>query len=162
MSELERPEELARALFLRDDNLYGCAEATLVALQTIYGLPDASDSTPAMALNGGVAYGGGICGAISGAAMAIGRLAGERLPDHQQAKRVARGIIQELTNEFETEFGGRNCADLIEYDLATQHDAFIASGVWRVSCMRQIEFAVAHLGKLADESTWNDTVQRVS
>ena len=28
---------LARSLFLRDDNHYGCAETTLVALQELYG-----------------------------------------------------------------------------------------------------------------------------
>ena len=34
--------ELARSLFLRDDNNYGCAESALVSLQELYGLPDAT------------------------------------------------------------------------------------------------------------------------
>ncbi len=164
MAETEDPRELARDLFLRDDNLYGCAEATLVALQTIFAMPDPSDSSPAMALSGGVAYSGGVCGAITGAAVAVGRLAGVRLADHKQAKRVARGIIQDLVNKFETEFGSRDCADLIGYDISipSQHDAFIASGVWRNGCMRQIEFAVAHLGELVDEDAWNQAVRHLS
>ena len=32
----------ARGLFLRDDNLYGCAEATFVALQRSYDFDDAA------------------------------------------------------------------------------------------------------------------------
>ena len=67
--------ERTRALFLRDDNTYGCAEVALVALQEHWSLPDAADSSAAMALNGGVAYSGATCGAITGAAMAVGRLA---------------------------------------------------------------------------------------
>ena len=61
----DRAIELTRSLFLRDDNHYGCAESSLVALQKLYGLPDADDSSSAMVLNGGIAYSGGVCGAIS-------------------------------------------------------------------------------------------------
>ncbi len=151
--------ELARGLFLRDDNNYGCAESALVALQELYGLPDPADSSAAMVLNGGVAYSGGICGAISGAALAVGRLAGERIADHRKAKRTARRIIQLVMAEFRDEFGSHNCADLIDYDLTTQHDEFIQSGVWRDSCMKQIEFSVARLHSLADPVVWDEMVR---
>ena len=156
----ERAVRLARDLFLRDDNRYGCAETSLVALQQIYGIPDAENSSAAMALNGGIAYAGGICGAISGAAMALGRLAGERIPNHQTAKRAARRMVQMLMTEFEAEFGGTNCSDLINYEIAipSEHDAFIASGVWRDTCMKQLEFSVGRLEALADVDTWNNVI----
>jgi C_GCAxxG_C_C family probable redox protein len=152
--------QLARSLFLRDDNYYGCAESTLVALQQTFGLPDADDSSAAMALNGGIAYSGGVCGAVSGAALALGRLAQSRIPDHGQAKRTARRFTQELMTEFEARFGASNCADLIDYDISIQeeHDAFIESGVWRRNCMQQIEFSVAMLYALADPTTWQHAV----
>lgn len=156
----ERAVELARDLFLRDDNTYGCAETSLVALQQIYGLPDATDSSAAMALNGGVAYAGGVCGAISGAAMAVGRLAGERVADHRRAKGIARRMVQMLMAEFEADFGGTNCSDLIDYEISipSEHDAFIASGVWRDTCMKQLEFSVSRLEALSDIETWNNVV----
>lgn len=152
---------LARGLFLRDDNYYGCAESTLVALQQLYGLPDATDSSAATALNGGVAYSGGICGAISGAAIAVGRLAEDRISDHQEAKRVARRLIQALMTEFEPEFGGQNCSQLIDFEISipAEHDAFITSGVWRDTCMKQIEFSVTRLSALADIDVWNETLR---
>ncbi len=155
--------ELARSLFLRDDNHYGCAESTLVALQELFELPDASDSAAAMALNGGVAYGGGICGAVSGAAMAVGRLAEQRLGDHRRAKRVARLLIQELAADFETEFGSRDCSDLIDFEISipAEHDAFIESDVWRDTCMKQIEFSVTRLFELADKDVWERAVERL-
>lgn len=161
MSEpVNTPVELVRGLFLRDDNFYGCAETSLVALQKIYGLPDADDSSAAMVLNGGVAYSGGICGAISGSAMAVGRLAEQRIGDHTEAKHTARKLIQRLIADFDAEFGSHNCSGLIDYDISTQqgHDEFIDSGVWRTTCMRQLEFAVKGLAALANPDTWKEEV----
>ena len=57
----------ARAYFLRPDHLYGCAETVFMVLKEAYSLPDPHNSSAAMALNGGVAYGGSVCGAITGA-----------------------------------------------------------------------------------------------
>ncbi len=153
--------ETARELFLREDNDYGCAEATLVALQQCYGFDDADDSSAAIIFNGGIAYAGGICGAISGAAIAVGRLADKRIPDHAEAKSAARGLIQPLMAEFESEYGGCNCSDLIDYDISipAQHDAFIESGVWRETCMGQIEFSVSWLSRLADPDAWDKTIE---
>lgn len=137
----------ARALFLRDDNLYGCAETTFLVLKETFELPWSLDSSPAMALNGGVAYGGNICGAISGAALAVGLLAGHHLPEHKQAKSLARSIIAHLMDEFQRTFGSINCRDLIGMNICTEqgHRDFIQSGLWRTRCMQQIEFCLQHL-----------------
>ena len=131
-----------------------------MTLQKLYNLTDAENSSPALALNGGVAYSGGICGAISGAAMAVGRLAEERIADHNEAKRTARRITQDLMAEFDEVFGSHDCAGLIEYDISSPegHDEFITSGVWRRTCMRQIEFTVGLLAGLADPAVWQRTV----
>ena len=142
----------ARALFLDDANTYGCAEVTLISLQEHFALSPAADSSPAMALNGGVGYSGGVCGAITGAALVAGRLAGGFLPDHAAAKREARRLVQELMQGFTEEFGSVDCRTLTGYDLLApgQHQAFIDSGVWRQGCMRQIEFAVGRLARLVE------------
>lgn len=152
----ERAVELARSLFLRDDNYYGCAETALVALQFLFDLPEPDDSSPAMALNGGFAYSGGVCGALSGAALALGSLAEQRIADHKVAKRTARVLVQELMADFRAEFSSCDCRDLIEYEISvpSQHDAFLRSGVWRDTCMRQIEFSVRRLHSLADPDVW--------
>ena len=168
MSDLEPTSDetaaiaLARSLFLRDDSYYGCAETALVTLQEVFGVPNPTDSSPAMALNGGIAYSGGMCGALSGAAIALGRLAEQRLPDHGRAKTTARSLTQILIRDFEEEFSSHNCSDLIDYDISIpeQHDAFIDSGVWRESCMRQIEFTVSRLTALANEEFREETVSQ--
>ena len=146
----------ARALFLRDDNVHGCAETSYIVLKRAYGLPEADDSSAAMALNGGVAYAGGVCGAISGAALAVGELAGRRVSDHREAKTAAREVVMELMDRFQEEFGNTTCRGLLGLDLRKpgEHDRFIQSGIWRTNCMAQIEFAVQHLADL--DENWDD------
>lgn len=146
----------ARQLFLRDDNLYGCAETTLVALLEAFGLGDEADSALCMALNGGVAWRGWVCGAISGAAVAVGRLAASCIPDHKEAKRVARALINGFIDRFRAAYGASDCRVLIGLDIhdPSQHARFIESGIWRDVCMRQIEFAMRDLAPLGDEREW--------
>lgn len=156
--------ELARATFITKENIYGCAETTLIVLQQAFGLADATDSSPAMALNGGVAWRGGPCGAITGAAMAVGRLAGSRIADHKQAKRVARGIIAQLMADFRAEYGQTNCRDLIGLDISSKegHAAFIESQIWHTVCMNQIEFSLRRLVTLQDDRVWQQTLHQLS
>lgn len=151
----------ARDLFLDDRNVHGCAETTFVVLKEAFGLPEAADSSAAMALNGGIAYTGGTCGAVTGAALAVGMLAQRRIPDHRAAKRAARLVTADLLGAFETGFGTSACRELIGLDLRTEegHRAFIDSGIWRDRCMRQIEMAVARLAPLGDEGAWDATVE---
>lgn len=148
--------EQARELFLKDDNAHGCAETSYIVLKRAYQLPEADDSSAAMALNGGMAYAGGVCGAISGAALAVGQLAGKRIADHREAKTAAREVVMELMDRFEDQFGSTTCRGLLGLDLRKpgEHDRFIESGIWRTNCMRQIEFAVQYLADL--NAVWDD------
>jgi C_GCAxxG_C_C family probable redox protein len=155
--------ERARSYFLTEENTYGCAETTYIVLQEVFGLSNATDSSPAMVLNGGVAWRGGICGAISGAALAVGRLAEQRVTGHKDAKRIARCIVDRFIDEFQAARGSADCRDLIGQGIHTeeQHTQFIESGIWRDVCMRQIEFAIHRLFAFHDEQVWNQTVRAV-
>ena len=155
--------EQARRLFLDPRNSHGCAETTFVALKAAYGIEHADDSSAAMALNGGVAYAGGACGAITGAALAVGLLAGRRLADHSAAKRVAREVVAGVMEEFRAEHGSVDCRALIELDLRAPgaHTAFLRSGAWVDRCMPQIEFVLRRLAPLVDAAAWKAAVARI-
>jgi C_GCAxxG_C_C family probable redox protein len=159
-SGVETASRAARRMFLDEDAGYGCAEATFVALKGAYGLGDAADPSAAMALNGGVAYGGGTCGALTGAALAVGLLAGHRLADHAAAKRVARELTARVMDDFRAAHGAVDCRDLIGLDLRVPgaHDVFIESGAWRVGCVEQIAFVVERLAPLGDREAWERAV----
>jgi C_GCAxxG_C_C family probable redox protein len=152
--EITRAPERARAAFLDDGGRYGCAEATYLALAGAFGLP--TDTAATMALNGGVAYGGGTCGAITGAAVAVGLLAGRRVPDHREAKRIARELVAAAAASFEGEFGATSCRELTGFDLRAPggHDAFVADGRWRTACTAQVEWMVRALAALGSAPSW--------
>jgi C_GCAxxG_C_C family probable redox protein len=155
--------DLAQATFLTETNIYGCAETSFTVLKHAFDLPDPADTSMAMALNGGVAWWGSTCGAITGAALAVGQLTEQRIADHKQAKRIARRIISRLMTEFEAEHGSVACRDLIELDIRKpeDHARFIEEGIWRDVCMRQIEFSVTRLYALHDESIWEQTLSEL-
>ena len=149
-------EGRVRELFLDDANTFGCAETALVVLQEAFSLPDPGDSSAAMALNGGIAYSGGMCGAVTGAALAAGRLAGRCFPDHALAKRAAREVTQALLADFSLRFGAAGCRELTGYDftLPGAHHDFIVGGIWRDACLRQIVFAVERMRALVGDAAW--------
>jgi C_GCAxxG_C_C family probable redox protein len=154
--------EHARVCYLDESHPFGCAETVLVVLKTAYSLDDPLDSSAAMALNGGVAYSGGVCGALTGAAIAVGLLAERRIDDHARAKRAAREILAGVMDEFREAHGAVECRALIGYDLRAPrgHDLFLASGTWRETCLRQIEFVVERLAPLADPAAWAEAIAR--
>jgi C_GCAxxG_C_C family probable redox protein len=147
----------ARELFLDASNVYGCAETAFVVLKEAFDLESYDDSSPAMALNGGVAYDGGVCGAISGAAMAVGTLAGRRFESRLAGKTAAREVMARLIDEFRLRYGATDCRALLGREIRTpqEHRAFIESGVWRVGCMSQIEFVVHALAPLSQDGEWS-------
>lgn len=155
--------ERARTLFLDRSLTYGCAETTYLVLCEVYGVGDPADSSPAMALNGGVAYSGGPCGAITGAALALGLLAGRRIEDHRTAKRVARVLTMRLMDGFLVEHGAVDCRALIGIDLRAPgaHDAYLRSGAWQGACMSQVETAIRAAAPLADEEAWEAAVRDI-
>lgn len=156
--------ELARDYYLSEERHYGCAETSLMVLSKAFGLPDSEDSSPALALNGGVAWSGGICGAITGAAVAIGRLTAQRIDDYEETKRVARRIIMRHMDDFRREFGDVNCRTLIGMDISTDegHTAFIEGKSWHTICMGQLEFTISRLLDLQHEQAWNDVLQQIA
>lgn len=146
----------ARVVFLDESHPFGCAETVYMVLKEAFGLPDARDSSAAMALNGGVAYSGGICGAVSGASLAVGMLAARRFDDHAAAKRAAREAIAGVMDGFLRRYGAVDCRTLLGLEIRTpaQHRAFIDSGIWREACMSQVEFVVRALASLPTEESW--------
>jgi len=135
--------ERARELFLGEEPGYGCAETTLVVLLEAFGRGAPIDPSPAFALNGGVAWQGSICGALTGAAIAAGMLAAPQMP-YAEAKRAARERVERVIGEFESRFGSVECRELTGFDIRTeeQHAAFVEKGLWRDACMCQIEFVI--------------------
>jgi len=67
---------------------------------------------------GGLARTCGICGAVSGAIMALNLLYGRNLPNEPYDKSYIP--VQKMISTFENKFGSTNCKVLIGLDLGTE------------------------------------------
>ncbi|MCK4942821.1 MAG: C_GCAxxG_C_C family protein [Candidatus Aminicenantes bacterium] len=79
-----------------------------------------SDLIPGIASGfcGGVSRTRGMCGAVSGAIMAVNMIMGRQSPDQSQEENYL--AVQKLLAGFKKEFGSINCWELTGCDLATE------------------------------------------
>ena len=100
----------------------------------------------ASAFSGGIARTGNICGALSGALMALGlKFNNSKNPNEINV------VAEKFLNEFETLHGSTICRELINHDLITEADLKHAfeTGAFD-KCEKYVEDAAIILEKLLD------------
>jgi len=109
----------------KGDLRFNCCESTLVRVNQIKTLPDFSLNIMriASAFGGGIGSSGSACGAVSGAAMALGLIYGTNGDETADIFSDKRGKLNEKTKEFisafSSEFGEINCIELLGVDYRT-------------------------------------------
>jgi C_GCAxxG_C_C family probable redox protein len=97
---------------------YRCAESVLLSVAESKNVQSELIPKIATGFCGGIARTGGICGAVSGAVMAINIFYGRNLPDEPVDKNYIP--VQKLMEMFENKFGSVNCKELTGCDLRTE------------------------------------------
>jgi C_GCAxxG_C_C family probable redox protein len=105
------------------DQKYNCSEAVLLALGQAWGV--SSDALPLIAggFGGGVGKKGLICGALSGAVMAIGLRLGSPDPTDTEKRELVVRHVAQLLDRFRDSYGETDCRKLIGCDLSTPEGA---------------------------------------
>jgi C_GCAxxG_C_C family probable redox protein len=110
---MENPAELAEKRFSESFN---CAQAVFSAFAARYGLDGNTALKIASPFGGGMARRGEVCGAVTGALLALGLKEGAELP-------AGKDHIYQLAGEFLRLFQERHgsllCRDLIGCDIST-------------------------------------------
>lgn len=88
-----------------------CAESVLLAVARAQGVESELVPKIATAFCGGMARTCGTCGAVTGGVMAIGLALGRSGADGSVQRSYA--ATQQLVRAFESEFGSRDCRDLL-------------------------------------------------
>lgn len=112
----EKNDDAAVALMDAGGN---CAQAVLFALAAGLGLDEATALKLASGFGAGLGRRQEICGAVTGAVMAIGLKHGQERPGDMEAKERAYALTRELMDRFRAEFGSCRCRDLLRVDLLT-------------------------------------------
>ena len=102
--------ELARKLFLEG---YNCSQAVFCAFCDVTGLDMDAAARMASSFGGGLGRLREVCGAVSGAALALGILRGYSDPGDYDAKKAHYARVQEFAQRFREANGAIVCRELL-------------------------------------------------
>lgn len=137
-------------MITKNDLKFNCCESTIIRIDERYRLPgfDSHVMRIASAFGGGVGGWGSACGAVSGAAFALGLIYGtegdETVDEFKDKRSQLRDLAQEFLVAFEKEFGSVNCMYLLGVDRRTEegkerYEELREQGVFR--CSEYVEWA---------------------
>lgn len=117
MKTNQSPADQAESLFKSGFN---CSQAVLAAFSPELGLKSSTALKLAQPFGGGIAHSGRMCGAVSGALLAIGLKYGRIEPEDTQAKDKTYDLVHLFLDRFTDKHSGLNCPELLGYDLSVQ------------------------------------------
>lgn len=131
--------ELAKKYFKEK---YLCSQAVFAAFAVQYGLPEKQALKIAACFGSGMCS-GEVCGAVTGALMAIGLKYGQYLPNDTDSKNKTNELARLMLSKFKEENGSYLCKDLLGYDLSLPKDVLRAkkSGLFSDFCPKIVESA---------------------
>ena len=141
--------EIASELFSKR---YYCSQAVLAAFAEELGM------TKEQALKVGACFGGGmckaeVCGACTGALMALGLKYGMCEDGDLDSKERANSYAVRFLDEFAKQNGSYICRELLDCDISTDEGKAYAraKGLFATKCPKMIESAVLIAEKLINE-----------
>jgi C_GCAxxG_C_C family probable redox protein len=130
---------------------WNCAQSVLGVFCADLGFDEKTALKLASGFGAGMARKQEVCGAVSGAIMAIGLKHGQAREDDKAAKEAAYRLSRVLMDRFQAEFGSCLCRDLLPgVDLATDagHQRYKAEGWSEKVCRPCVRFAVRVLEEI--------------
>ena len=100
------------------NNGFNCAQGVLVMQSEALGLDKETAARIASAFGGGINRSGNVCGAVSGALMALGLKFGNKAPGEQIAREQAYAKADWFIHRFTESCGSIICRDLLGMDLS--------------------------------------------
>ena len=129
-----------------------CSQAVLGAYAAEHGLTSELALKIACGFGGGIGRLGHTCGAVAGAVMAIGLVAGDAEPTGAANKARVYGLVQSFVEQFEAKHHTILCSELIGCDINTPqgYEEATARGVFTTLCPEYVRDAVEILEELLD------------
>jgi C_GCAxxG_C_C family probable redox protein len=130
---------------------YNCAQSVYAATAPGEGLTEAQRFALAAPFGGGVARQGEICGALTGALLALGEADGEAMASDPVAGRSALyERSRQLTEAFRAAHGAILCRELTACDFSTEEGqrSFKERGLHQNLCTKLVAFASEEAARL--------------
>jgi len=146
------PADLAEVHF-RDH--YNCCQSVLWGVAEACGLMrDGCIPAIGLAMGGGVGHTGRVCGAVTGAAMAIGLAVEEVVPADIRGRRdAANRAAAPLVHRFEAEFGTADCDRLLgfSWEDPDAEARYRRQGAKEGVCLPCVRWAAAEAARVIDD-----------
>lgn len=99
---------------------FNCCESILLGLFDYLGVKNDLVPQIATGFGGGIGHTGGICGALTGSVMALGKKYGRTDPKDKETRDRFYKLTETFLNEAQEILGSINCLDLIGVPLNTE------------------------------------------
>jgi C_GCAxxG_C_C family probable redox protein len=122
---------------------FSCSQAVLSAFSDIFDLDLDLALKISQPFGGGIAHRGEICGAVSGAFMAIGLKFGRTQAEDTPARDRTYEVVTQFIQKFENLHGSIICKELLGYDLSTEEGERKAEeeGLFETICPKFVQHA---------------------
>ncbi|MBN2529666.1 MAG: C_GCAxxG_C_C family protein [Deltaproteobacteria bacterium] len=132
---------------------YNCAQSVLTTFAPDMELSRHDALRVAGPFGAGMGLMGNVCGAVTGAFMAIGLRYAKTNDDENDAKHKGYQLVQEFSKKFTEKHGTIQCKELIGLDLNTEegYATAVDSGIFKTECIQYVEDATAILEELLGE-----------
>ncbi len=125
------------------EGAYSCSQSVFVTFAEELGVDPDIALKIAGGFGGGMGSMGEVCGALSGAFMAIGLHYSAGKEETGETKARTYKIIQESADRFRTKNGHIRCRDLLGIDISTPegHDLAAQKGLFTTHCRKYVKDA---------------------
>ncbi|MBS7637226.1 C_GCAxxG_C_C family protein [Candidatus Bathyarchaeota archaeon] len=132
---------------------YLCSESILLTFAEAFGIKCWQIPKIATGFGGGIGRAGCVCGALTGAIMALGLKYGRRTLNETEAYEKCLKKSLELYKKFEEEFGSVFCRDLTQCNLTTTEgrQKFKEQQIRETKCTKYVETSMRALLNMIDK-----------
>jgi C_GCAxxG_C_C family probable redox protein len=132
---------------------YNCSQAVLGVFAEDFGLDEELALKVSSGFGGGIARGGDICGAVTGAIMALGLKYFSQKADIQKSKMEIYKIVNEFKKRFIKRHSSIVCRELLGCDISTAKGAAKAAklDLHNKVCMGLVRDAVEMVEEILEE-----------
>jgi C_GCAxxG_C_C family probable redox protein len=116
---------------------YNCAQSIVKAFAREVGISNEEEAVRmAASLGGGIGRNGYVCGALTGAALVLGRKVGYIEPSDAAAREKTYAAVSRLLEAFRKEYGTVMCGELLGIDMKNPEQLARAreNGVFQKQC----------------------------
>ena len=129
---------------------FNCAESVLMSLAESIGIRSELIPKIATPFGGGIGRRGSVCGALTGAVIAIGLKLGRSEAEDTRSRDESYEKALELLEGFEKEFGSILCYDLIKLDLTTPEGRKMIKAFRLEKCINFVRAAARNAAQLVE------------